>query len=181
MSLVAKATSTGDRKLPSAGMHKAVCCDVHDLGFEETPWGTKEKVLFVWEIDEEHPDFDGPHRVNKKYTNSLHEKANLSQDLESWRGKSFSAEERRVGFDLEKCIGVPALVNIVHNETDSGSWANIRAIMPLPKDQEPLKISEGYVRMKDRDEADEQPEKKEPEKKEPVGDNFGSDMDDLPF
>lgn len=194
MSLLAKSDSTGDRKLPSSGLHKAVCCDVHDLGVEETPWGPKEKVLFVWEIDENHPDFDGPHRVNKKYTNSLHEKANLSQDLESWRGRSFTPEVRRTGFDLETCIGVPALVNIVHNETDSGKWANVKALLPLPKDQEPLKVSSGYVRLKDRP-ADDQNTNGSSRSaqngsngssaaaKKQVSDNFAAeqDLDDLPF
>src|SRR5688572_25042186 len=106
-----------------AGLHRAVCVDVHDLGYEQSNYDgqirDQPKVLVVWELDPEtagkYDDEGARYRVNRKYTFSYHEKSNLGQDLESWRGKSFSVEERR-SFDLESVIGKACQLNIVHKE-----------------------------------------------------------------
>lgn len=133
------------------GTHIAVCVDVVDKGNVETPWGPKPKCVLIWEIDEHCEEYEGRFQVNKQYTISLHEKANLTQDLESWRGKAFSQEEKK-GFDLERLIGVPCLLNVVHNTTDAGkTYANVKAIMPLPKDTKAFAASAGYVRVMDRE------------------------------
>lgn len=170
MGIVAKG-KTGTRHVASSGLHRAVLADVHDQGWNETQWGPKHHVLLVFEIDEEHPEFGGPFRVNKRYNLSLHEKATLSQDLESWRGKSFTKKQRKEGIDLKVMIGECALINVVHNEKDDATYANIKAILPLPKDQEPLEVSKDYVRIKDR---------KDEDAKKNGSDNFGADSDDWP-
>lgn len=180
MAIIAKDTSENRSvNLPSAGLHKSVCCDVHDLGAMETQWGPKIKVLVVWELDEKHPDFEGPHRVNKRYSLSLHEKSNLGQDLESWRGKAFTEKERREGFDLEKLIGKSCILNIVHNETDKGTYPNVRAVFPLQKGEKPMEISKGYTRIKDRKD-DKKDERKETNGKAEDLPDEGF-PDDLPF
>ncbi len=87
--------------LATPGMHRAVCVDDYDAGVVENAWGKKQrKIKLVWELDEDHPNFDGPHRVDRKYTQSLNEKASLCQDLESWRGRQFTPEEK-AGFETE--------------------------------------------------------------------------------
>jgi len=76
--------------------------------------------------------------VTNTYTASLNEKANLRRDLESWRGRPFTAEELQ-GFDLEKVVGKPCMLNLVAKTTAKGkTWTGIAAIMPLPKDAEKL-------------------------------------------
>ena len=72
--------------------------------------------------------------------------------LESWRGKKFTAEEIR-GFDIVKVAGKPAYLNIVHEEKDGKTYANIASIMPIPNGL-PVPQLEGEVLIYD----DEHPE-----------------------
>jgi hypothetical protein len=70
--------------------------------------------------------------IAKRYTLSHNAKANLRIDLESWYGQAF--DEKRLdevgGFDLEKLIGRPALLNVVHSA--DGKFANVASVNPLP-------------------------------------------------
>ena len=131
------------------GTFSAVCVDVVDLGLVETPYGAKDKITVVWEIDEDHPDFDGRYTVNKRYTLSLNEKATLCKDLEAWRGKRFTDDEKK-GFDVEKLIGAPCMVSVQHNRTGDKTYANVVAITPLPKGLPRLSPSGDYTRVKDK-------------------------------
>lgn len=93
-----------------------------------------------------------PFIVQKRYTLSLHEKAGLRKDLESWRGKSFTGDELQ-GFDLEVLIGICCLLNVPRNvlqvNRDGDTYANVVSIMRLPKGVEPVKARD-YVRTVDR-------------------------------
>lgn len=159
MAIVAKSSGADfERELPPAGLHRAVCVDVIYLGYESYSWGgkeiTNEKIRLVWELDPEtagmHSHFENPHRITNKYTLSIHDKANLTKDLVSWRGKKFTDEEKK-GFDVEQLVGVACLINVVHS--DDGDWANLGAIMPPQKDR--LEPSGAYIRVADRVEEDE--------------------------
>jgi len=78
--------------------------------------------------------------VTKTYTASLNEKANLRKDLESWRGRPFTVEELQ-GFDLEKVVKAPCMLNLVAQTTKAGkTWTGIAAIMPLAKGAEKLDV-----------------------------------------
>lgn len=170
-----------EHALPTPGMHNGVCVDVYDAGVVETQWGPKEKIMLVWEIDEDHPDFDGPFRVNRKYTQSLNEKASLCQDLESWRGRQFTPEEK-AGFETETLIGVSCQFNIVHNTDAQGrTWANVKAVLPLGKGQEPFAPSGYYVRVKDRKDEDEAAQEQNGKAPEAVEQQAFIADDDLPF
>ncbi len=130
------------------GSHAAVCCDVIDLG-EIAGFGGKvqHKIEIAWQIDE--PRDDGKrYVVKRRYTNSLHEKATLRKDLESWRGRAFSEEELR-GFDLENLLSAPALINIVHQTRDGSTYANVAGIMKLPKGMIAITITD-YIRKCDQ-------------------------------
>src|SRR5689334_6354597 len=137
MAIMASAKGGQDFAPAPAGTHAAVCCDVIDLGMLEVTFGGKtksqHKVNIVWQIEELRDD-GKPFNVRKRYTLSLHEKASLRKDLESWRGKAFTAEEL-AGFDLEALIGVGCMLNIIHKEREDGGtpWANVTAIMKLVK------------------------------------------------
>jgi hypothetical protein len=87
----------------------------------------------------------------KRYTLSLHEKANLRRELETWRGKKFTAEEGE-GFDLEKLLGANCQLQVIHNEKDDGTvYANVQAIVPAGRGLEKLSIPPDYVRAINRD------------------------------
>ena len=137
--------------LPEAGTTQAVCCAVWDLGLQKTTYMGKEKIqhkiIIAWEVMEKinapESEYHGkPYMLNKKYTLSLGEKANLRKDLEAWRGLPFAKEELESGFDLEKLYGVNCFLGIKHepNKTDpSIVYANVSAILPLPKGTEKIK------------------------------------------
>lgn len=146
--LIAKDT-TGDKfpklPLPEAGTTQAVCCAVWDLGLQKGSYMGKEKIqhkiIIAWEIAEKinapESEYHGkPYMLNKKYTLSLSDKANLRKDLESWRGVPFSAAELENGFDIEKLYGVNCYIGIKHepDRNDASKvYANVTAILPPPK------------------------------------------------
>ena len=140
---------TGGDFVPAPqGLHRAVCCDVIDLGVIQTKFGAKEKCRIVWQIEDRQED-GKPYLVSNMYTPSLAEKANLRKHLETWRGRPFTPEERR-GFDLEVLVGVNCQLQIIHNTKDGSTYANVAAVVPAPKGAEPLQV-DGYIRKKDRD------------------------------
>jgi hypothetical protein len=181
MPIVAKDPGGGDFDPAPAGQHAVVCCDVYDMGLMDNPFkeGQKiHKILIYWMMSECMDD-GRPFLITQIYTLSLHEKANLRRDLESWRGQTFSEKELE-GFDLEKLIGVPALVNVIHvpGKRDNKIRARLSSIMGLPKAMEAPAIHPEYVRKKDRQgEASVEPRSYEPDEEEPPM----PDDDEVPF
>lgn len=135
-----------------AGMHQAVCYRVIDLGTQvkNGNYGEQRKrqVLISWELPETlmepYVDNDGvtqparPFTMHKRYTLSFNEKANLLKDLNSWRGRPFTAEELSGppnGFYLADVIGANCFLNVAHEPKSDGQgvWVNILAIAPLAK------------------------------------------------
>jgi hypothetical protein len=146
MGLIAKESGGGGFTQVPEGVHRAVCYSVYDLGthFDEKFSKRNRSVLFVWELPDERIDLekDGqtknlPRAISKKYTLSLNEKANLRKDLQSWRGRAFTSEEL-AGFDLQKVIGKPCQIQVIHKIIGEKTYANITAIMPLAKGQEAI-------------------------------------------
>jgi hypothetical protein len=148
MAIVAREPESKFTPAPE-GLHQAVCVDVVELGLVQTPWGEKEKVEIVWQLDFVNDELDRRFEVRKWYGLSLHEKANLRKDLECWRGRKFTADELK-GFDLEKLIGANCQLQVIHNITDEGKvYANVQAIVPH-NSKVPKLAPEDYIRKKDR-------------------------------
>lgn len=159
MPIIARGKSQTFTPAPE-GLHRAVCCDVVDLGMVDGQFGRKHKVRLYWQI-EERMDSDRPFLVAKTYTLSLHKKSALRPDLESWRGKPFTEEEAE-GFDLERLLGQNCQINVTHRTTQDGTFANIQAVVPAAKNMKPLQV-EDYIRKCKREdwvepETDEAPE-----------------------
>jgi hypothetical protein len=144
MSLIAKAESNNSTFTPvPTGMHLGRCFRIVDLGTQKSTYkGTdkfQRKVLIQFEIHSEDAqgnplltDKGEPMSISKRYTLSLYENSSLSKDLESWRGSAFTADERR-GFNLEKLLGVWAMLNITKSiGNDSKEYTNIETINPVP-------------------------------------------------
>ncbi len=141
MSLTAKNKGNPMEPIP-AGVHVAVCYGVVDLGTHFNQKYNKEvhKILVQLELPECRAEFerDGqkvklPRAISKRYTLSLSEKSNLRKDLESWRGRKFTAQEL-AGFDIAAIIGAPCQIQVVHEAGKDGrTYAAIAAIMALPK------------------------------------------------
>lgn len=179
-----------DEKFATApeGSFSAVCVDEMDLGVMKSSWGGEERerhmVRLVWQIDE--PDVDGKRfLVKQDYTASLDEKAKLRKHLQAWRGRTFTPTEL-MGFDLCNVVGVPCMISIVHAfGRKGGTFANVDAVMKLPKGMEAIKPN-GYVRVKDRKAepvavpAQRRPAPKPPEEQAPEY-AMGITDDDIPF
>lgn len=148
--IVAKAS--GGTYIPApAGVWAGVCVDVVDLGPMVQEFAGKKRTLhkirIVWQISETRAD-GKPYSASKMYTLSLHEKASLRKDLESWRGRAFTEPELQ-GFDVETVLSAAALLNIVENLKNGTKYANVAGVMRLPKTME-APTPRDYVRVCDR-------------------------------
>lgn len=167
-----------------AGSFAAVCCDVIDLGIVKSDYQGKvksqHKVWIVWQIDEQNSS-GKPFMPRKRYTVSLHEKAALRKDLESWRGRPFTDEELQ-GFDLEKLIGVGAMISVVQAAVKGNVYANVTAVMRPPKGLNPPAIDPSYVRVQDRpkESADTGDTAAEPPSQDDAA-QWEATLDDVPF
>jgi len=148
MAIIARERGKDFKPAPE-GLHVGVCVDVVDLGIVDTNFGKKPMVKFVWQIDEENEETKAPFQVSRRYGLTLDKRAALRKDLESWRGRKFTKEELE-SFDLEKVLGAPCQIQVVHNVTDdAGTYANVQVVLPLAKGQAKL-APVGYTREKDR-------------------------------
>jgi hypothetical protein len=134
------------------GLHRAVCVDVEDLGVVDSNFGPKHIVKVYWQTEK--ANHEGKRYVlSKRYTASLHEKANLRIDLKNWRSKDFTAEELK-GFDLERLLGANCQINVIHNtkevDGETVTFANVSSIVPPPTGVERLQAL-NYTRRVDRD------------------------------
>ena len=180
MSIIAKKSGSGFTPCP-AGVHQCVCVDVVDMGlmdsqFKDKAGNTKKqhKVRLVWQVDELREEDAKPFMVQKRYTLSLDDRANLRKDLESWRGRAFTESELE-GFDLEVLVGVNGLLNVQHTQRGADTYADVTAVMPLRKGMAKMNPV-GYVRAKDRTDAVE-PAPSTSDHDDP----FGAGDDDIPF
>jgi hypothetical protein len=132
------ANDSGGSGFPQApvGTHVARCIKIIDIGTQEGEYqGKKTKrnqIIVSWELPTELVEYEGeqvPVTVNRFYTNSLGEKANLRHDLESWRGRALTPEEIS-RFDLENIVGKPCLLTIVGGENNKTKVSNVSG---LPK------------------------------------------------
>lgn len=129
MPIIACAAATDHEPCPT-GNHLAVCAFVEDIGLD---WSDKyqkadHKVVICWELGAKMSD-GRPFMISQRYTVSLGEKSNLRGDLESWRGRKFTADELK-GFDLEKLIGVNCLLNVIEEERGGKLRRAIASVSP---------------------------------------------------
>ncbi len=121
MAIIAKKSE--QRELIPAGTYVARCYSMIEIGTIKDEYQgkprTSYKVRLAWELPTEKRVFreergEEPMMISKTYTLSMHEKANLRKDLESWRGKAFS-EAEAAAFDITALLGKPCMLNIIHH------------------------------------------------------------------
>lgn len=159
MALTASDSGNGNFKRVPAGSHIARCFSVADLGTHTThgQYGetTNRKIRLAWEVfgeDEDNEpltiDVDGvemPMTINKTYTLSLGEKANLRKDLSAWRGRDFNEEELK-GFDISNIVGVYCMLNVTLSESSGKTYSNVAGISPLHKSmQKPEPVHKNQI------------------------------------
>ena len=122
----------------SEGQHAVACVDVVNLGTKvETFPGAEprevDKAALVF-ASGERQDGGALTIITVEMTLSMNEKANMRKFLESWRGKSYTAEQAEKGVPLHKLQGQVALVSVEHIITKAGRrFAKIKSVSPLPE------------------------------------------------
>jgi len=151
--IIVSGSAKTKREIVPSGTHIARCYSMIDIGTVEWEWQgeTKhtQKVRLTFELPNEMRDFGGeekPMVIDKEYTQSLHEKANLRKDFESWRGKSFSVEELK-SFDLTSVLGAPCNISIIHETNKKGNeFAKIGGISSMTKGSKcPEQFNESFI------------------------------------
>jgi len=129
-------------KIPPSGSFLGRLYRILDLGTQKVEWQgaikMQRKLMFSFELHGEDNDGhplttnDGkPLMISKRYTMSLGEQSTLRKDLESWRGKKFTAEEL-LGFDLNVLLGKFAMCNVTHNDREGKTYANLSGLSQVP-------------------------------------------------
>ncbi len=142
MGFIAKDSGGGNFKPAPAGTHLARCYRMIDLGTQSGTFNgetkLRHKIQLTWELHGEDDDGnalvmdDGkPLIVNKRYTLSLHAKAGLRRDLESWRGKPFTEDEAK-GFDVRVLLDKWCMLSLIHNKVGEKTYVNIAGISSVP-------------------------------------------------
>lgn len=126
-----KADASGDYEQPPTGPQPATLTRIIDIGThtDTSPmYGEQRRrqVVYVWELAEKQTSGE-PHTIQKFYTLSMNEKANLRKDLESWRGQALGVGE---SIDIDAALGKACLLNV--GTSDSGK-AKVNGISRLPK------------------------------------------------
>ena len=120
----------------SVGVHKARCVRVIDLGTQQNDYqgqiSWKRQVMLIWEVPSETDNKGEPLTISKFYTLSLNEKANLANDLVSWRGRPFTETEKKA-FDISKVAGKPCSINVILNQHGK---PKVSTVMPIGKNDE---------------------------------------------
>lgn len=133
MALIVKDKGSKDFKVLDPGLYQAVCSNVIDMGEHEGQYGIKSKIGIIFELNEIRDD-GKRYQLSMTTGNTLATKGHLRPTLESWRGKKFTDEELKDGFDLEKLIGANCYLNITHDTKDGKTYLKINSVVPLPKE-----------------------------------------------
>lgn len=142
MAIIAKSQGESTFKPVTEGLHQAICSGVVDLGIQpgsDMYPNPKHQVYLRFDCVDELVEFEkdgekksGAARCGATYTLSLGDKSKLRPLLESWRGKKFNDTELE-GFDIEKLLGVPCQVQVLHTHKAGKTYANIGTVVPWPK------------------------------------------------
>jgi hypothetical protein len=147
MSLIVTAKSGADIEPVPEGLHLAICIGLYDVGtiHSEMFGRDSRKCILQFEFPEL-PALDSrPRIMSRHFTMSLNAKAKLRTFLETWRGRKFT-EAELAGFDLEKLLGAPCQLQVMHTIKEDGrTSANITTAIPAPKGVRPVASIKPYL------------------------------------
>lgn len=139
--MVVSESSGGNFPQCPTGLIPARCYSLVDIGTQTDNYdgrsNTRRQVVLTFETPLnliEGGDYDGqPFALSQFYTASLSAKAKLRHDLESWRGREFTAEEL-AGFDLQAVLGKTCTLNVISktNKSRIGSILAAQSSVKLP-------------------------------------------------
>lgn len=119
-----------------AGTHHAVCNGLIHIGSHENKFDDsgrlREQVIIRWLLPEEVDDNGIPCEISKFYTWSMHQRASLRQDLETWRGKAFADDDfGEGGFQIEDLLGACCTLTVTHKQVGDRTRAVVSAVGPI--------------------------------------------------
>lgn len=109
----------------------------YDKGPQKGQFVKKNEVKLYFELVDTAHVFDEakgpqPFMLNKTFTFSLGEKANMRKFFEQWRGKKYTDEEINEKFDLTAYWKFPGELQVAHETAKDGKvYANISVVMPI--------------------------------------------------
>lgn len=142
-----KPSEGGNREPVPAGTHLGMCYRFIDMGTQKTEYQGQVKmtrrVMISWLIPDELMSDGKPFSAHKTYTWSMHEKATLRHDLETWRGMAFTPEDFGK-FDTKNLLGKPCMLSVTQETKPDGAvFSNVASVgkpmkgLPIPKLTEP--------------------------------------------
>lgn len=146
-----KPSEGGNREPVPAGTYLGVCYRFVDLGTQKTEYSGQtrhvRKVMISWLLPDELMSDGKPFSVHKRYTWSMHEKAALRHDLESWRGKAFAPEDfdGPNAFNTKKLLGQPAMLSVTQDTRDGKTYENVSSVGKIMKGMKAPPIDEPLV------------------------------------
>lgn len=158
MSLTARDSGGGSFTPVAPGMHLARCYRIVDVGTQKTEYQGQvkhlQKVMIQFEVHGEDDEGNAlvtakgePMSISKNFTLSLAEKATLRKDLQTWRGKDFTADELR-GFELKNVLGAWAMLSVAKSTGNNGKeYTNIMSINPVPVAIKKAGLPEGFNKL----------------------------------
>lgn len=120
------------------GVYFAVCVHSIDLGEQMREEKGKaavfeNKVSLTFELAGETVEVNGetkPRDLSRTFNVCYGKNGALRKFVQSWLGKTFS-DEAFADFDTNDLVGRAAQLSVVHSE--NGEYANIDAVLPMPK------------------------------------------------
>ena len=128
-----------ERINPPEGVHQARLIRLVDCGsqYSEKFKKSSRKVRVTFELVDCTHIFDEekgeqPFLIDREYTLSIGKRATFRKDIEAWLGHKLTKEQLD-DFDPEILLGTAGLVQVVYQEVEENEYANIQALMAVPK------------------------------------------------
>lgn len=130
----------GDFKVVEEGTHFARWTQLIDIGTQQSEFGAKRTVLAGFEILDDEPLKEGerPQMVWQRLNWSMNEKAKLRSYVHAVIGKKLTDDDA-ASYDVVALVekAAPCQVQVVHNEKNGKTYANIANITGVPKGMKP--------------------------------------------
>lgn len=125
----------GSSKPHDAGTFTARCVDLIRMGQRIETWpGSPTKIVDKMRLAFATDAETEPRFIFKEFSESFNSKSALRLFAESWRGKPFTPEQLHDGVEVDKMVGVPCMISVIHKTSGKGNqYAVIQSVMPLAK------------------------------------------------
>lgn len=137
-----------EMEIVEPGLHKARCIRVIDRGTHKSErYGNySHQLMIMFELPEteitEGEAKGQPFSVCIFPNLTIGEKSNLRKYIVGWLGRGITAQEEEDGFDVMSLLDKTAYLNIIHNESNGQTYANVASISPLKDEECPARIND---------------------------------------